>query len=209
MVAQSLATSVIFDRSAIEIMTTETPRLRFSLLSVLLGMAFIAFVLAAFSRGNYLLGTSAGITYAVVALMIIAMFARAIRETPVRKLRLAFLILFSIPVCLAFAFPAYINSDVQIFVDKQTEGRVARNELHAVFAEDPAFSDLSISTAHLKIVNVEIFGTVPNRMDRDRLQQLVFDRCGFVEHCFVHWRIRVRNDSTMYIAMNDDAFLPE
>lgn len=171
-------------------------------------MAFIALVLAAFSRGNYLLGTGVGITYAVVALMIILLITRAIRETPVPKLRLAFLVLFSIPVCLAFAFPTYINSDVQIFVDKQTDDRDARNELNAIFAEDPAFSNLSISTTHLKIVNVEIYGTVSNNTDLDRIQQLVYERCGFVEHCFIHWRIRVRSDSTMYVARNDDAFVP-
>lgn len=172
-------------------------------------MAFIAFLLAAFSRGNDLLGASADITYAVVALMIAALFARALRVTPVPRFRIAFLILFSIPVCVAFAFPTYINSDVQIFVDKQAEDRAARSELASVFAEDPAFSDLSISTTHLKIVNVEIYGTVPAKADRDSLQQLVFERCGFVENCFVHWRIRVRDDSTMYVARNDDAFVPE
>lgn len=190
-------------------MTTEKPRLRFSLSSLLIGMAFIAFVLAAFLRGNYLLGTGAAITYALVALMLIALFARAIRETPVPKIRLVFLILFSIPVCVAFAFPTYFNSNVQVFVDEQTEDRVARNELHAVFAEDPAFSDLSISTTHLKIVNVEISGTVRNKTDLDRLQQIVFERCRFIEHCFVHWRIRVRQDSKMYVARNDDAFVTE
>jgi hypothetical protein len=190
-------------------MTTEKPRLRFSLLTLLIGMAFIAFLLAAFSRGNYLLSTGAGITYAVIALMIIVLFTRAMRETPVPKILIAYLILFSVPVCLAFAFPTYINSDVQIFVDRQSEDRVARAELHAVFAEDPAFSDLSISTTHLKVVNVEISGTVPSKADLDRLQQLVFERCGFVEHCFVQWRIRVGNDSMMYVARNDDAFVPE
>ena len=190
-------------------MTTERPRLRFSLLSLLIGMAFVALVLAAYSRGIYLLGTNAGIAYAAVALMIFGLFASAIKETPVPKYRLLLLTLFSIPVCFAFAFPTYINSDVQIFVDKQTEDRVARKELQVVFAEDPAFSDLSISTTHLKIVNVEIYGTVPNKTDLDRVQRRVFERCGFVEHCFVHWRIRVRNDSTVYVARNDDTFVPE
>ena len=172
-------------------------------------MAFIAFVLAAFSRGNHLLGTGAGITYAVVALMIMTLFARPVRTTPVPRFRIAILVLFSIPVCLAFAFPTHINSDLQNAVDKQTEDRVARSELHAIFSVDPAFSDLSISTAHSKIVNVEIYGTVPEKMDLDRLQQLVFERCGFVEHCCVRWRILVRNDSKTYVAWGDDAFAPE
>ncbi len=190
-------------------MTTEKPHLQFSPSSLLIGMAFIAFTLAAFSRGNYLLGTGAGVTYAVIALMIIMLFTRAMRESPVPNIRIAFLILFSVPVCLAFAFPTYINSNVQVFVDQQSEDRAARAELRAVFAEDPAFSDLSISTTHLKVVCVEISGTVPVKADLDRLQQLVFERCGFVDQCFVHWRIRVRNDSTMYVAESDEAFVPE
>ena len=189
-------------------MTTERAPLRFSLSSLLIAMTFIAVVIAAFSRGNYLLGTGVGIIYAVVATMVLMMIAREFRETPLPKLRLVFLVLIAIPVCLAFAFPAYINSDIQIFVDKQADDRDARNELHAIFATDPGFSDLSISTTHLKIVNVEIYGTVPSKNDLDRIKKLVFERCTFTERCFLHWRLRVQNDSTTYVAQNDDVFVP-
>lgn len=190
-------------------MKIENPRVRFSLMSLLVGVMVIAFVFAAYQRGSYLLGRSVGITYAAVALMIIALFARAIRETPVRKHRIAFLTLFLIPVCAAFAFPSQLNPEIQVDVDKQARARLAHNELYAVFADDPAFSDLSISTTHYKTVNVEVHGMVTSKADLGRVQQLVYERCEFVESCLVRWQVSVHDDSTMYIAQNEDAFAPE
>ncbi len=190
-------------------MKPKKQRLRFSLLSQLLGLASIAFVISAFSRGNYLINTGVGTTYAVVALLIVVLIASAIRETPFPKLRLTFFVLFSILVCLAFAFPMYISFDLRSLVETKSKARDARNQLHAVFSEDSAFANLSFSTTHRKIVYVEISGTVPNRADLDRVKQTVYERCDFVEHCFVKWRIRVRSDLRMYIAKNDDAFVPQ
>jgi hypothetical protein len=137
--------------------------IRFSLSSVLLGIAFIAVILAAYCRGNYLLGMGVGITYAIVASLIVLLAVRALRQTPVPKMRIALLVLFAVPVGFALAFPAHINPDVQVFINKQTVDRNARSELTAIFATDPAFSDFGISTTHLKCINVEVHGSVPTK----------------------------------------------
>lgn len=190
-------------------MTNTAVRWRFSLLSLLLAMASLAIVLAAFSRGNYLFGARAGITYATVALALLAMLSRAIRETPVPRLRLAFLALFSMVTCFGFAFPAYINPSVYSIVRKQADARLARQELRAVFAEDPAYAELTVQTTPLKIVNVDINGAVPSKVDVERLQLCVYQRCEFVQRCFVHWRLRAHEDSKTYVARNNEAFAIE
>ncbi len=173
------------------------------------GMAGVAFVMGAYLRGNYLLGIDVGIWYAAVALMMVGLFARVLWQTPVSKIKLALLVLFTIPVCFGFAFPAFINPDVQVFVSRHKQDRVVRSELRAVFGEDPAFSSLSISTTQLKILNVEISGSVPRRADLTRLRHRVFEHCGSAKGCHLDWRIQVRDDGKTYVARNNNAFAPE
>ena len=167
---------------------------------------FVAYILAAYCRGNHLLGSEVGISYAVVATLITILILRALSQSPLPTFRLVFLALFAIPVSLAFAFPTYLNSDVQHFVNKQTTDRNARGELATLFASDSAFRNLGVSTTHLKVVNVEIHGTVPTKPDLDRLRSQVLDQCQFVDHCFVHWRIHVRDESKTYTGLDDEPF---
>lgn len=161
-------------------------------------VSFISFVLAAYSRGNFLLGRGTGIVYAFVATLIVVLFIRALAQSPVSKLRLVCLILFALVVSIAFAFPALLNSDIQHFINKQTADRTARAELSRVFGADAAFRDLSVSTIHLKAVNVTIHGEVPMKTDLDRLRSQVLDHCSFVDKCGLNWRIRVRDESQTY-----------
>jgi hypothetical protein len=184
----------------------KTPPFQFTTASMLLAISFIAFILAAYCRGAYLLGQGAGLTYAVVASLITVLFCRTLYRSPLPKLRLVVLVLFTIPVSLAFAFPTYVNPDVQHFVNKETTDRNARRELATLFASDSAFRELGVSTTHLKVVNVEIYGAVPTKSDLERLRSTVLGQCKFVDHCFVHWRVHVRENSTTYTALGDDAF---
>ena len=174
---------------------------------MLLAIFFIALILAAYGRGDYLLGRGAGIAYAFVALLITMLFYSTLSQSPLPKVRLVVLVLFAVPVALAFAFPTYVNPDVQYSVDKEATDRNARNELATLFAKDTAFRELGVSTIQLKVVNVEIHGVVPTRSDLDRLRSQVLSQCDFVEHCFVHWRIHVRENATTYTGFDKDAFV--
>lgn len=167
------------------------PRFQFTTASLVLAIFFISFILAAYCRGDHLLGQSAGVTYAIVASLITMLFFRELSQSPLPKIRLLVLVLFTIPVSLAFAFPTYVNPDVQHFVNKETVDRRARRQLAMLFENDTAFRELGVSTTHLKVVCVEIHGTIPTESDLDRLRSQVLNHCQFVDHCFVHWRIHV------------------
>lgn len=166
---------------------------QFSTKSLLVGVFFVAYILAAYGRGNYLLG--AGIMYAIIAALIALLFLRTLLQSPLPKFRFAFLVLFATLVSLAFAFPMYLNPDVQYFVNDRATERNARNELAMVFAGDAAFRDLAVSTTRRKIVNVEIRGTVPTTSALNRLQSHLNERCQFMDDCLVHWEVEVRDKS--------------
>jgi hypothetical protein len=183
-----------------------TLRFQFTSASMLVAIFFIAFILAAYGRGAYLLGQGVGFTYAVVASLISVLFFRALSQSPLPKLRLVMLLLLTTSVSLAFAFPTYVNPDVQHFVDKEATDRNARRELATLFSNDSAFRELGVSTTHLKVVNVEIHGTVPSRSDLERLRSKVLGQCQFVDRGFVHWRVHVREDSTTYTGLDDEEF---
>ncbi|MBM4077864.1 MAG: hypothetical protein FJ267_19720, partial [Planctomycetes bacterium] len=145
-------------------------RFQFTTASMLLAIFFIAFIIAAYCRGDYLLGQRAGFTYAVVASLITFLFYSALSQSPLPKSRLVVLVLFTVPVSLVFAFPTYIKPDLQYSVNKEARARNARRELASVFANDSAFRELGVSITHLKVVNVEIHGTVPTKSDLERLR---------------------------------------
>ena len=163
--------------------------MRYSLKKLLAITLLLCYVLAAYNRGVYLFG--AGIPYAFVALLVAFLFVRTLWRTPLPRVQLCLLTLFAIPVSVAFAFPALINPDYQHFIDQQATDRQARQELATLFASDPALSNLSVSTAQLKVVNVTIQGSVPTESDLARLQSRVQDECEFPKQCFIHWEVEV------------------
>lgn len=79
-------------------------------------------------------------------------------------------------------------------------------ELATLFANDSTFREIGVSTTHLKVVNVEIHGSVPTKSDLERLRSQVLGQCQFVDHCFVHWHVHVRENSTTYTGLGDEEF---
>ena len=154
----------------------------------------IALATGAFLRGNFLLGTVYGITSALIAAAIVWMFAESVSRDGGPSIPGMIAVgVFALSVGIVLAFPAAINSDVQHFIDKQATDRTVRGELNQVFASDTAFSDLSISTIHVKVVNVTISGELPSRNDLLRLRQRIFRECPTLKFCPLHWDVRLRD----------------
>lgn len=183
-------------------------RLRFTTSSLLIAVFFIAYILAAYCRGSYLLGVGVGVMYGIVATLITFLFYRALSQSPLLKLRIWLLAMFTFPISMAFAFPMHLNSDIQYSVDKQTTDRNARTELARIFAGDPAFTGLRVSTTHLKAVNVQIDGSVPTKADLCRLRFHVQNEGRCLDRCIVHWRIQVREESQIYTGLEDEDLTP-
>ncbi len=154
----------------------------------------IALVAAAYLRGNYLLGLACGIAYAFVTSALIWLFIQSFtRKGRVSWIQAIAILILSVPVGFAMAFPAAINSDVQHGIDDQATDRKVRAELKRVFASDAAFAKLSLSTVHLKVVNVTIRGPLRTRSDLERLRSRISSECPTLELCPLHWDVELRD----------------
>jgi hypothetical protein len=161
----------------------------------------------AYLRGDYLFGFPVGIFYAVVAGLAVWLLVRLLvfAETPSFVGAVA-VVAVSVVVGLVLAFPAAVNSDVQVAIDRQAEDRAARAELAAVFASDPAFSGLWASTTHLKVVNVTIHGSLPARADLNRLRERIANECPAVEYRPLHWDVTIQDQAQRHRGLDDDLF---
>lgn len=148
----------------------------------------------AFLRGHYLLGVAGGLSYAVITACILWLFARyltqARRPSPLQVVALFAL---SLPIGFVLACPTSVSPDLQHFIDKQATDRAARRELAVVFASDPSYGDLSVSTTHLKVVNVTIRGSLSTRTDLDRLRGRIITECPTLKLCFLHWDVMLQS----------------
>ncbi len=150
----------------------------------------LAAIVIAFFRGNYLLGVEYGIAYVFVTAGLIWLFLSTCkRNGRISIVRLACVTLFAIPVGYALAFPASINRDVQIFIDKEATDRQARAELARVFASNVAYGDLSVSSNHLKVINITVRGQLETREELAQLQSRTEAECPTASGCVLHWEI--------------------
>ncbi|QDU45177.1 hypothetical protein Mal52_36670 [Symmachiella dynata] len=177
------------------------PRLAFAL-------AGVALISVAFLRGNYLLGLGCGIAYVFVTTAAIWLFAQSLaRKQRASRICAITIAILSVPIGLVMAFPAAINSDIQYFIDSQATDRTVRAELKQVFASDPVFSNLSLSTRHLKALNVTISGTLPTRNDLERLRNRILTECPTLKRCALHWNLTL-HDSGHRIDSPDRELFP-
>jgi hypothetical protein len=178
-----------------------------SIARALFAAAGVAAVVVAFVRGDYLLGLECGVVYAAIALALLWLLMRS--RTPagrVSVVRAGFVVAFALPVGYAMAFPASLNPDVQVFIDKQATDRKARAELAAVFASDPVYRDLSVSSVHLKVVNVTVRGSLGARPDLDRLRSRIAGECPAFGECFLHWEVSLRDTAQRVDGLDSDLF---
>ncbi len=153
------------------------------------------FTIAAFARGNYLLGQVAGIAYALVAFGISIFITSELSQRATAPGHRTFCITATVLVSLALSFPAFISSDIQISLEQHAVDRAARTELNLLFASDPRFADLHVSTNQLKVINVTISGSVENSEAFDLLHSRLLDRAEHFSDCILHWSILDRSSS--------------
>jgi len=158
--------------------------------------AYVAVIGVAFFRGNQLLGLDWGIVYAVIAFALLGLLTCS--RTPAGDLSLGkvvFVVALALPVAYAMTFPASINPSVQVFIDKQANDRRIRADLAAVIGSDPAFDGLTVSSVHLKVVNVTVRGTLSTLSDFDRLRARITRECPALNDggLLLHWDVIVQD----------------
>lgn len=165
-----------------------------SLMQVAGGAVGVALVVLAFLRGNFLFGFECGVFYAMFFGGLVWFFIRSLAFAKKRSVvrALAILVL-SVPIGYVLAYPASINPDVEFVIADQADDRAARAELKKVFATDPAFAHLSISTVHLKKINITISGSLPSLVDLERLSERIAQECPTVQRCLIHWNVTLRD----------------
>ncbi|MBN1909760.1 MAG: hypothetical protein JW818_08475 [Pirellulales bacterium] len=136
-------------------------------------LAFATIPMAAFLRGDFLLGPFAGVVYAITASYIQGVVL--LRSQWPRWLR-GLVAVLAIPLAYVLWFPADVNPDVQHFVDKQACEREVHSRLHAIFKSDARFSRLSVSTKQTKCIVATIHGSIDNREDLFLLRSRVLDK---------------------------------
>lgn len=127
---------------------------------VLCGCLVIGVAIGAYARGDYLLGWDVGIAYALVAVAVALCVVSAGLRRPTAPWPFAFAIAGAVVVGLVLFYPASVNSDVDIFIQKQADDRSVRSELYALFESDPQYSGLSLTTWHAKVVVATVSGVV-------------------------------------------------
>lgn len=180
------------------------PHLRFTMGSLLFVIFQIAFVCAAYTRGNFLFGARAGVGYAFVAILIDALVYIILFRSQISKIKLAILLLFVLPVTVHFAFPTLLDPDAKYFIADQAMDRNAQSELKKLFASDPAFAELAVSTTHRKVVWFDIHGSIQSQADLDRLRTRVLGVLPSVDPHFIHFEVHVREDSRTFAGSGEE-----
>lgn len=178
---------------------------------VRIAVATVSFALIAlaFLRGNYLLGFGYGVAYAMLTAGLVWLLARSLTfsKKPSAGRAIAVTIL-SIPIAYVMAYPTLINSDFHFFIADQATDRAARAELWAIFTTDPAFANLSLSTTHLKVVNITIYGSLPKHADFERLRARIANECQVVKGCPIHWSVTLRDTEQPIDGLDRELFRP-
>jgi hypothetical protein len=129
---------------------------------VLIGCVTVVAGTVAFLRGNWLLGGDAGFIFCLATAAAISMLAEARAGTGrFARAGRVLAVLFAAFVATVVAAPALLSSHVQYSIDKHRFEVDLREAVSTLLASDPEFSQLTVTTTQLKVLNVTISGRVP------------------------------------------------
>ena len=173
--------------------------MQFSTQQFLIAIAFICVVIGAFARGNHLLGTGAGITFAILAMgslfVVWRVFASRRRLQIVRQIAA---VLFAVTVLTILTIPDRFSPDLAYFIDGHNIERVTRSQLHDVLAGDPRFSNLDFRCNYTKCIVVSVNGNIKTESDLLELRQRIFDNCPHVSSRWLYWELNVDESSVTH-----------
>ncbi len=149
--------------------------------------------IAAYCRGQYLLGFPAGILYGIVVFGVVWLLARSVHRKPLSVQAVVFALILT-PIVSILAFPATINPDVRHFIRKQETDRTLRAEIDRVIHSHPDFGELSVKTTHLKVVNITIKGTFRDHNALRQFRHRILSECPTLKLCPLHWDVRIQDD---------------
>lgn len=165
------------------------------------GAAGVALCVAAYLRGDFLFGPGAGVYYAAVVLGLLWLFARS-RSTA----RAAVVAALSLAVAFALTWPAAINPNVSLVMERIAERRAIQAELAAVLESDAAYSKLTASFVQTKIVNIKVNGPLSTRSPFDRLRSRIMEECPTLGGCDLSWNVIVLDTEQHMVGRDEELF---
>jgi len=180
-------------------------KLQFGTKTMLGAVFIVGTMLTAYSRGHYLLGWQVGAFYSLFTFLLLTQGTRYFFQSPLPKLRIAILAITCIPLACVMAFPSYFVPNAGYLINDHRTDQDGRTELAAVFASDPAFKQIQVTTFRTRIVGFKISGKIPTKNDLKRLRTLIHD-CENTN--YVSWNIYVIDESKTYNELKDSDFDP-
>jgi hypothetical protein len=165
--------------------------------------------IGAFVRGDYLLGTGAGVVFSLIASGVIFLVHRAFRATGSFYLfRRAIVLLFAGGVFSVLAAPAWFNPDFGVLAELHQTERTARSQLSRVFSGDPRFAALGFRCDCRKCVVVTVHGRIGTQSDLLDLRNRIFAACPTVSSGWLFWKVTVEQPVSKYDGWDRELFGP-
>lgn len=149
---------------------------------------FLSLVSIAFVRGDYLLGWGYGCLFGFIVAGAVYLFAWPAGQSPGKRRANRLIVVFvAFPLLIVLSFPMMINPTIRPLIEDQRVERAVRSELYGIFGSDIRFAHLTVSTRHLKTINVTISGPIPNKFDLRDLRTRIANEAVHAARCILHW----------------------
>ena len=178
--------------------------MRFSTTQMLIAIACICLVLGAFVRGHYLLGSFAGVAFALLAPGTLFVLIRVVStQRKYHILRVVVVSAFALGVFAILAMPAQFSRDLGYFIDGHQIERTTRSQLNSIFSNDSRFAKLKFDCGYRKCIVVSVDGTIQSENDLLELRDQILEQCPSVSSRWLYWRLNIAETG----AVHDDCDL--
>jgi len=149
--------------------------MRYSTKQFLIVITFFCIVMAAFARGRFLLGTTAGIFFGMAGTGTLFVNWRVFSvDRKFQMTRQVIAVLFAFAVFTILAIPTQFSPTLAHFIDGHHTERLTQSELQSVLSSDPSFSRLRYECNYRKCIIVSVNGNVARESDLLDLRDKIF-----------------------------------
>jgi hypothetical protein len=175
--------------------------MRFSVTQMLIGVGCFGLVLGAFTRGNYLMGISAGIAFVSLALATIFVL---IRVVPTKRRfngsRVVLASIFALFVVAFLTMPAQFSVHFHHVSNRHQIERTTWSQLNSILSNDPRFAKLKFDFSRAKGFFVTVEGSIQSENDLLELRNQILERCPHISRRFLFWRLNIVETGVMHDA---------
>ncbi|PHQ31378.1 hypothetical protein CEE69_31435 [Rhodopirellula bahusiensis] len=163
--------------------------------------------IAAFLRGQYLLGTSAAVTFCLlVAASTFVAYRVFITNRRHNIARRTIASLFATTVFAVLFFSPSVSPGIASLSRRHRTQIRAETQLLNVLTPDSRFADVRATCDAKKALFVTIHGRVESDTDLMELRAQLIAECPDIEPAFLYWRLSVNDSNELYDGRDSDIF---